>query len=106
MHPPCDSQRRLDEAFFDAWAVDEERRTLVPRIIACAAAASGGAPVAHLVSDEDDSSDSDADGVLQTDFDAGAAAAAVNVVALTVNNMPQPSAVDAVNFTNPLQDKA
>ncbi len=45
--------------------------------------------------------------VLKTDFDAGAEAAAVNVVALTVTNMPQPSAVDAtVNFTNPPQDKA
>jgi hypothetical protein len=93
--------------FFDAWALDEERRTLVPRIMARAAATNGGAPVAHLGSDEDDSGYSDTDGVLKTDFDAGAAAAAVNVVALTVTNMPQPSAVDAaVNFTNPPQDKA
>ncbi len=48
--------------FLDAWAIDEERRTLVPRILA-RAAASGGAParVARLDSDEDDSGDSDAD---------------------------------------------
>jgi hypothetical protein len=62
--PPVILNAASMKPFLDAWALDEERHTLVPRIIARAAATNGGAPVAHLVSDEDDSSDSDADGVL------------------------------------------
>ncbi len=102
--PPVILNAASMKPFLDAWALDEERRTLVPRIMARSAASSGGAArVAHLDSDEDDSGDSDADVVHKTDFvGAGAPAAA-----LTVTNMPQQVAAGAaVHFTNPPQDKA
>jgi hypothetical protein len=126
--PPVILNAASMKPFLDAWAVDEERRTLVPRILARAAASGGGsARVARLDSDEDDSGDSDADAVLKTDFvGAGAPSAPRTITNMpqqiapaTVTNMPQQvapttdtnmsqqvAAGAVVDFTNPPHDQA